>query len=381
MKIGGLEEGADDYIVKPFNSLELCARVKSLLKIRTLMSKTKSQEKKILNLTQELQGKYNHGNIIGNSPAMRKIYQFLETIGESDSTVLITGETGTGKELIANAIHYNSPRKDGPIISVNCGAIPKELMEREFFGHVKGAYTGAVEDKKGYFEEANGGSLFLDEIAEMDTDMQVKLLRVLESGEIVRVGSSEPTKVDVRIIAAASRDLLSEVKKGGFRKELYYRIHVVPIHLPPLRERKEDIPLLIEHFLKKFQSKTKKEMPSFSEKDMSLFMNYPYPGNIRELEHIIERFCLLDGNAETLFEDQPQELGEQTPGFSYNELLASDKPLNALAQRAQQAKTQYEKDFIKHILSTCNNNHSEAARMLSISRTSLYRKLKEPCNL
>ncbi|MCX5899359.1 MAG: sigma 54-interacting transcriptional regulator, partial [Proteobacteria bacterium] len=240
MKVEGLQEGADDYIVKPFNSLELLARLKSLLRIRDLLSTTEAQEKKITGLTQKLQEKYHYGNIIGSSPSMRKIYQLIDAIKDSDSSVLISGETGTGKELVANAIHYNSPRRSGPMVSVNCGAIPKELLASELFGHVRGAYTGAVESRKGYFQEADGGTLFLDEIGEMDKDMQVNLLRVLERGEIVRVGDTAPVKVNVRLIAATNKNLLEEVKKGRFREDLYYRIHVIPIHLPPLRQRRED---------------------------------------------------------------------------------------------------------------------------------------------
>jgi len=306
---------------------------------------------------------------------MRKIYQLLESIKESDSTVLITGGTGTGKELFANAIHYNSPRKDYPMISVNCGAIPRELMEREFFGHVKGAYTGAHQDKKGYFEEAHGGTIFLDEIGELDKDLQVKLLRALESGEITRVGATEPTKVDVRLIAASNKDLRVEVQKGNFREDLYYRIYVIPIHVPPLRERKEDIPLLIEHFLKDFQTRLKTKIPSLSEKEMSLFMNYPYPGNVRELEHIIERFCLLGRDAKSLFNIPLEGFNKLSLHFSYEELLSSStNPLKAVAQKA---KVYAERDFIKHALKICDNNHSKAASLLKIGRSSFYRKMKE----
>jgi len=374
MKVEGLEEGADDYIVKPFNSLELLARVKSLLRIRNLMSRTEAQKKKISSLTQKLQKKYRYGNIIGNSPPMRKIYQMIETIKDSDSSVLITGETGTGKELIANALHYNSPKKKGPMISVNCGAIPKELMEREFFGHIKGAYTGAVDTKKGFFQEADKGTLFLDEIGEMDRDMQVKLLRVLERGEITRVGESTPTKVDVRLIAATNKNLLAEVQKGGFREDLYYRIHVIPIHLPPLRQRKEDIPLLIEHFLKSFQSRQKKELPALTEREMNLFMNYPYPGNVRELENIVERFCLLGGKAENLFSYQPEGPGRVSEDYSSEEIFASPKPLKAAAQKA---KAQAEKEVIIQALKICDNDYGQTAKKLNICLASLYNKIKE----
>jgi PAS domain S-box-containing protein len=374
MKIEGLEEGADDYIVKPFNSLELLARVKSLLRIRSLMERNVEKEKKIEILTQKLQGKYSYGNIVGDSSPMRRIYQLLENIKESESTVLIAGETGTGKELIANAIHYYSSRKDNPMVSVNCGAIPKELMEREFFGHVKGAYTGAVEDRKGYFQEADKGTLFLDEIGAMDRDMQVKLLRVLERGEIIRVGDSAPTKVDVRLIAATNKDLRSEVKKGNFREDLYYRIYVIPLHVPPLRERKEDIPLLITYFLKNLRSKLKKDLPHLSDKDMNLFMNYTYPGNVRELEHIIERFCLLGSDAEDLFDNLQRESDKLSSDFPYDALLLSTNPLKTVAQKA---KAHAERNFIKHTLKICDNNYNEAAKMLNVGLSSLYRKLKE----
>ncbi len=371
MKIAGLEEGADDYIVKPFNALELLARVRSLLRIRELLSKTEVQEKKISTLTQKLQGKYRYGNIIGNSPAMRKIYQMIDTIKESDANVLVTGETGTGKELIANAIHYNSRRKMGPLVSVNCGAIPRELVEREFFGHVKGAYTGAVESRMGYFLEADKGTLFLDEIGEMDNEMQVKLLRVLETGEIKRVGDSAPTKVNVRLVAATNKNLLGEVQQGNFREDLYYRIHVIPVHLPPLRQRVEDIPLLVDHFIDEFKSKNTKEVPLVTDNDMQGLMNYRYPGNVRELEHIITRFCLFGSSEGNLFEKQEpihDEMGLEEASF--DDVLSSQRPLKKVQEQAAKA-------LILHALKLCGNNYTEAANMLNIGRSSLYRKIKE----
>lgn len=375
MKIEGLEKGADDYIVKPFNALELLARIKSLLRIRDLLRKAKAQEKQIETLTQKLQEKYHYGNIIGKSPSMQKIYQLIEAIKDSDSNVLISGETGTGKELVANAIHYNSLRKNGPMISVNCGAIPKELMEREFFGHVKGAYTGAIDSRKGYFAEADKGTLFLDEIGEMDRDMQVKLLRVLERGEMMQVGAAVPTKVDVRIIAATNKNLLAEVQKGNFREDLYYRIHVIPIHLPPLRHRKEDIPLLIDLFLKKFQKKFKKAIPPFTEKEMSLFMDYSYPGNVRELENIVERFCLLGGDiANLLFNEKPDQTGLLQSELTCNELLSRSNPLKIAARTA---KEHAEKNVILYALKVCNYNYLKTAQKLKISRAYLYEKVKK----
>jgi DNA-binding NtrC family response regulator/signal transduction histidine kinase len=374
MKVEGLELGADDYIVKPFNSLELLARLKSLLRIRALQQRTAEQAHTIESLTSRLQHSYSYGSILGSSAPMRKLYQTLESIRDSEATVLITGETGTGKELVANSIHYNSLRKNKPLISVNCGAIPRELMEREFFGHVKGAYTGAVTTKKGYFAEADGGTLFLDEIAEMDRDMQVKLLRVLERGEMVRVGDSRPVRADVRLIAATNKDLQQEMRAGRFREDLYYRIYVLPLHLPPLRERTGDIPLLIEHFLKRMSAKTGKPCTPLPERDTQLFLNYGYPGNVRELEHIIERYCLLGRTTENLFAPSAAAPDGPASEFPFDELLASSNPLKAAAQKA---RLHAEKDIILHVLQVCNNDFPAAARMLNIGLSSLYRKLKE----
>lgn len=374
MKVEGLQEGADDYIVKPFNSLELLARLKSLLRIRELLRTTAAQEKKITGLTQKLQEKYHYGNIIGSSPSMRKIYQLIDAIKDSDSSVIISGETGTGKELVANAIHYNSPRRSAPMVSVNCGAIPKELLARELFGHVRGAYTGAVESRKGYFKEADGGTLFLDEIGEMDKDMQVNLLRVLERGEIMRVGDAVPVKVNVRLIAATNKNLLEEVKKGRFREDLYYRIHVIPIHLPPLRQRKEDIPILLEHFLKKCRSKFKKDTADLTEQEMHLFMNYPYPGNVRELEHMVERFCLLGGHADSLFGRRPETAPAAPEDFARAGFLAGPNPLKAAGQSA---KERAEKEIILDVLKSCGNNLTQAAKKLHISRVYLHEKVKK----
>ncbi len=370
MKIAGLEEGADDYVVKPFNSLELLARINALLRMRDLRNENEKQSKNIDTLNQKLSRKYHYGNIIGNSPAMRRVFQMIETIKDEQSSVLLTGETGTGKELVANAIHYNSLRKKGPMVSVNCGAIPKELMESEFFGHVKGAYTGAIQTRMGYFQAADKGTLFLDEIGEMDKDMQVKLLRVLEVGEIKRVGDSKPIKVDVRLIAATNKDLIEAVQKGHFREDLYYRIHVIPLHLPPLRERTEDIPLLIEHFQKAFQSKHNQTLKSLREKDMRLFLTYTYPGNIRELEHIIERYCLLGGDVKNLFEAPRNPKGNRAQLSSFDTTLSAPNPLKVIQKEA-------ERELIIHTLESCGNNHTKAAKKLNIARSSLYRKLND----
>lgn len=369
MKIEGLEEGADEYLVKPFNSLELLARVKALLRIRQLAAETADQRRKITQLTRSLKGRYSYGNIIGSSPPMQKIYDLLETIRESESSVIISGETGTGKELVASAIHYNSPRRDGPLVSVNCGAIPANLMEREFFGHVKGAYTGAVSGGGGYFQEADGGTLFLDEIGEMDLEMQVKLLRVLERGEVMRVGGTVPEKVSVRIISATNKDLSAAVAAGTFRNDLYYRVHVIPIALPPLRERRGDIKLLMDHFFKELAENQKMEVPPISEKDMMLFLNYDYPGNVRELQHIVERFCLLGGRTEALF-PEPTKPGEGKENLDMEVFLSDPDPFQAL-------RAQVEKELILRALEKSGQNYSRAASRLNISRPALYKKIKK----
>ena len=335
---------------------------------------TTAQTEKVSSLTPKIKRTHHYGRLIGKSPPMLKTYHLLDTIKACDSTVLITGETGTGKELIAHTIHYASTRNSSPMVAVNCAAIPKELMEREFFGNLKGAYTGAVSSKQGYFEAADGGTLFLDEIGEMDLGIQVKLLRVLERKEIIRVGDSSPTPIDVRLIAATNKDLQGEVRKGRFREDLFYRIYVIPIHLPPLRKRREDIPLLIDNFVRCFQSKSSKEIPPFTEKEMELLMNYPYSGNVRELENLIERYCLLGIRVNDLLHKCPKGAKSVCSDFPYDELLSSASPLKVVAQKA---RTRAERELINHVLQLCNNNYSEASKMLNISLSSLYRKVKE----
>jgi PAS domain S-box-containing protein len=376
MKIAGLEEGADDYIVKPFNAQELMARIKSLLRLRELMIKNEAQASQISRMTTNLQEKYRYGAIIGKSAPMRRMYQLIESLRDSESNVLVTGETGTGKELVANAIHFSSRRSAGPLISVNCGAIPRELMEREFFGHVKGAYTGAVESRRGYFAEASGGTLFLDEIGEMDRDMQVKLLRVLERGEVSRVGDPIPHKVDVRLVVATNKDLRAEIKAGRFREDLFYRIYVIPIHVPPLRERQDDIPLLIEHFCEKLREKMNIDLPSIPEQDYQMLIHHDYPGNVRELENLIERSCLLGGVLQDLTSGgngiaaATEPFVIRAPASGYDEVFDHPEPLKRVQNMAA-------RDLIMHTLRLCGNNHAEAAKRLGIARSSLYRKINE----
>lgn len=372
MRIEGLEAGADEYIAKPFNSLELLARVKAVLRLKALQRETDQQQSKIVELTRRLSTTDSYGGIVGTSSAMRRVYSLIESIKHSDSHVLISGETGTGKELVARAIHFSSRRSQGPFITVNCSAIPSALMESEFFGHVKGSFTGAVRDSRGLFQEADGGTLFLDEIGEMGLDMQVKLLRVLEHGEFMRVGSSVASKVDARIIVATNKNLKDEVLSGNFREDLYFRIHIIPIHLPPLRQRRDDIPLLIEHFLDEYAKKHATAPPRLTQKDMVFLLQYSYPGNVRELQNMLERLCLMGGTAADLFASQDAQGGLQlqsgTAGI--DGLLNSEDPL-------RDARARVEKDIIVKTIAMYNNNHTQAAGALKISRAALYKKIRQ----
>jgi PAS domain S-box-containing protein len=366
LKIEGLEEGADDYIVKPFNSQELLARVKSILRIRELIRENLAKEKKISELTKVLGERHQYHNIIGKALPMQEIYRLLEKIKDTELPVLISGETGTGKELVAHAIQNNSKRKDNPFIILNCTAISKNLLESELFGHIKGAFTGAIADKKGIFEVADGGTLFLDEIAEMSLSAQVKLLRVLEEGTFRPVGSSEEKKVSVRIIAATNKDLKKLIDKGRFREDLYYRINVININLPTLRERKEDISLLVEHFIKEPNGK-KGDKKKLSEKALSQLMEYSYPGNVRELKNVVERtFMLCEGNLIN-YKDLPLEVRRDAKG--------SQLPLNDSRQELNLERM--ERETILQALKQVKGNKIKAAKLLNISRSTLYVKIEK----
>ncbi|MEK7700295.1 MAG: sigma-54 dependent transcriptional regulator, partial [Planctomycetota bacterium] len=288
--IQAMRNGAYDYVTKPFQLSEILSITERALEKKRLTDKVKTLQK-------ENKGKYKFEGLIGNSPAMMRVLDILMELTNSESTVLITGESGTGKELVARAIHNNSCRSGKPFVVVNCGALPESLQESELFGHVVGSFTGAVKDKKGIFLEAQGGTLFLDEIGETSLATQVKLLRFLQNGEIRKVGDNKPVYLDVRIIIATNKDLEEATKNGSFRKDLFYRLNVIRIHLPPLRERKEDIPVLINYFVDLYANKLKKPPPEISGDAMDSLLNYPWPGNVRELENIIERtVTLLKGN-------------------------------------------------------------------------------------
>ncbi len=370
--VEALRHGAFDYITKPFDLSEIRSVVAKALRTGDV----RAREVQLEGLDQ---GRY---RIIGASLMMREIYTILEKVADTTATVLITGESGTGKELIARALHDNSSRKGQSFIRVNCGAIPRDLMEAELFGYERGAFTGAVTSKPGRFELASGGTLFLDEIAEIPIDMQVKLLRAIQEGEIDRVGGIKPITVDVRLIAATNRDLKKEIAAGRFREDLYYRLNVVPIHLPPLRERRSDIPLLVDHFLAIHAKRFKKPASNFSPEAREALVSYAWPGNIRELENVIERCVLLSDGDVIEHVNLPIELRGNTsePGLAppVDEVDEGDATASGgLKAQVREATAKLERELIVKALAQTSTNVTQAARLLKISRKSLQIKMKE----
>ncbi len=299
--IEAMKLGAYDYVSKPFNNEELKVVVQKALEQSELVSEN-------VYLRRELEGKYAFPNIIGKSPKMQAIFAVVDRVARTNSTILIYGDSGTGKELIARAIHFSSPRSERRFLSINCGALPENLLESELFGHERGAFTGAVKEKKGLFQEAEGGTLFLDEIGEMTPTMQVKLLRTLQDRKVRKVGGNREEDVDVRIIAATNQNLEERIAKGEFREDLYYRINVIPIHLPPLRQRREDIPHLVDHFLKKYSEQLGIPVKAISVEAMKVLEGYDWPGNVRELENLIERTLALSSGETIQSRDLPVHL-------------------------------------------------------------------------
>jgi transcriptional regulator with GAF, ATPase, and Fis domain len=309
--------------------------------------------------------------IIGRSERMRAVFDLVEKVADSDSTILITGETGTGKGLVAKAIHQSSKRKNKPFISINCGAIPENLLESELFGHVRGAFTGATVSKSGKFELAHGGTIFLDEIGDMSPDLQVKVLKVLEEGEFEQVGGAKTIKVDVRVIAATHRDLPEEVKKGHFREDLFYRLYVIPIGLPALRERKSDIPYLASYFIHMYNNKNNRDLDGISDKALEVMVNYRWPGNVRELRNIIERLVVLIGCGRISLNDLPREL-KATNGYqSAQSIEVTDDGICL-----NSAVTEFEKDLIIQSLEKTKWVKNKAAKLLQLNRTTLVEKIK-----
>ena len=355
--IEALRIGAYDYILKPFDFDDVLYKIKRLIKQKELVLENQA-------LRHEVAQKYSFSNIVGQSPQMKKIFELIKKVANTKGNVLITGSSGTGKELVARAIHYNSNRKNKPFVAINCGAIVGNLMESEFFGHKKGSFTGAVRDKDGHFKMANDGTLFLDEIGDIPLHLQVKLLRAIEENEILPVGGNTPIKTDVRIIAATNRNLEEDLEKGTFRDDLYYRLNVVEIRLPSLNERREDIPLLVKHFIDKYNTELNRNIKNADNETMRTLLNYSWKGGIRELENVIERALILCEGEYITRRDLPPNMTD----IDYE----ADIP-----DRMKDAAAAFEKKHIISILKRTENNKEEAAKILDISLSSLYRKMDE----
>jgi len=348
--VQALKRGAYDYIAKPFDPDELVHLVSKALEHR-------QTRREVVRLRENLQEIFPATELVGQSPAMKRVYELVEMVAPTDATVLITGESGTGKEVVARAIHAASARRHMPMVVIHCGALTETLLESELFGHERGAFTGAQYRKKGKFEVADGGSVFLDEISDISLKTQTDLLRVLQEKEIVRVGGTQPLKVDFRCLVATNRELEALVKEGSFRPDLYYRLNVFTIHLPPLRERREDIPLLVDHFLRKHAASMNRPAPRPSAAALDVLLDYPWPGNVRELENAVERALVIGRGPEV----QP-----------------SDFPFQLHPHEAAGGRTldEVERGHIERVLAECGWNLSRTARTLGIDRTTLYNKIK-----
>jgi two-component system response regulator AtoC len=360
-----MKVGAYDYISKPFKSDEVLLTLKKAEERERLKEENLQLQTKI----NKIEGRYSFGKIVARSDAMAQVFDLVRKVADHKTTVLITGESGTGKELVAKAIHQHSKRSSGPMVSINCGGIPENLLESELFGYKKGAFTDAGKDKPGRFEEADGGTVFLDEIGELPMPLQVKLLRVLQEEEITPLGDTGSTKIDVRVIAATARNLNEEVKRGGFREDLFYRINVLTIHLPPLRERPEDIPLLVDHFIKLFDKKLERSIETVSSEALNLLLDYAWPGNVRELENVLERAVLLCRGKVVMQEDLPSSM--QLDGES-QAFFDPDNPLSI-----KKASKRMERELIKKALEQTGGNRTHASKLLEISRPMLISKIKE----
>lgn len=358
--VQAIKNGAFDYIVKGDDNNKIIPLLHKAIEKSRLT-------KRIIELENRVETKYSFNSIIGESKKLNDAIDLAKKVAPIDTTVLLTGETGTGKEVFANAIHQSGSRKDNSFVAINCSAFSHDLLESEMFGHKAGAFTGAVKDKKGLFEEAHKGTIFLDEIGEMPLDLQAKLLRVIENGEFIKVGESKITKVDVRIIAATNRDLLKEIESGHFREDLYYRLSIFSIRLPALRERISDIELLTNNFLKIFSSKTNKRITGISIQFLRLLKLHNWPGNIRELKNIIERSVILENTAILTPDSLPYELQQLSPEPE----TQSTKTLSAFSLASA------EKLHIQKVLNYTNGNKTETAKLLNIALTTLYRKIDE----
>ena len=361
--VEAIKTGAFDYITKPVKPGEILIVVEKALRYKHL-------ERENILLRRQLRKKYRFENFVGDSEPIQKVFELIEKVGDTDSTVLITGESGTGKELIAKAIHYNSHRRDNLMVVINCGAIPEELLESELFGHEKGAFTGAHKSRIGRFELADGGTIFLDEIGDMSPNLQIKLLRVIQEQKFERVGSTRTIQTDIRIIAATNQDLISAANKGTFREDLYYRLNVIPMKVPPLRERRSDIPLLVDFFLKKFNEEKRKHVKGFASETMDALIQYDWPGNVRELENLVERVVILTNTDEIGLDDLPESVIGDARAI---ESVETTIPKHGFGNAVEE----YEKKLILKALDETNWVKAKAAKLLNMNRTTLIEKIKK----
>ncbi|MDX8388729.1 MAG: sigma-54 dependent transcriptional regulator [Ghiorsea sp.] len=365
--VQAIELGADDFLKKPFEPEELLVRIKELLKKRTLKQENKT-------LKQEIRSSKSQGGLIGQCNAIKRICETTQLLGDSDSTVLITGESGTGKEVLANMLHQSGNRADKPFVSINCGAIPEELLESELFGHVKGAFTGAVRARAGRFEVAHGGTIFLDEIGDMSPKLQVKLLRVLQERSFEPVGSHQSIHINVRVVAATHRDLEEEIVNGRFRQDLYYRLNVIPLTLPSLHERDDDVILLTDHFLNNFNALKNSQISGISDSAKQVMLRYTWPGNVRELQNLVERVTTLKRSGQIDMDDLPSRM-----------LDAAERAIQGYSIDVEQHESidfkgivdEFESHLIMSALERFEWNKNRAAKFLSMNRTTLVEKIKK----
>ncbi len=363
MAVEAMKQNAYDYITKPFQNEQLKLTIRKALERHRLVRENRR-------LSEALSDRFRYGNIIGKSKPMRKIYDMIEKVAQSKASVLITGPSGTGKELIAQAIHYGSERDKGPFISMNCGALTETLLESELFGHERGAFTGAISMKKGRFELADSGTLFLDEVGDMPPSLQVKLLRVLQEMTFERVGGTKTIQVNVRVLSASNRNIKEDVKAGTFREDLYYRLNVIHLEVPPLRDRTDDIPLLVKTFIDKYADEADRKKFELTPETWKLLYQYAWPGNVRELENAIERALVLSSGGVIKPEDLPEEIGAAESHFDMDHFLPPNMPL-------QKALSQIEENMIRRALRQCNNVQAHAARMLGITKSLMQHKMKK----
>jgi len=362
--IQAMKAGARDYVIKPFKVDELLVQVEKALDVRRL-------ERENFYLREELAGRARLDRIVGRSSAIKKVFDMVLRVATTRTTVLITGESGTGKELVARAVHTHSDRADGPFIPVNCGAIPESLIESELFGHAKGSFTGATSDKKGMFAAADGGTIFLDEIGELPMSMQVKLLRVLQERRVRPVGQATEQEVDCRMVAATNKDLKAMVNEGKFREDLYYRLNVIQIPIPPLRERREDLPLLVQHFLERFSREMNKEIRGVEREAMDLLLHYPYDGNVRELENLIERAVTLETTDMVTVESLPYHMQRENSLVHW----AADVEIPEEGLNLEEIVEKLERNLIAKALRRSGGVRKEAARVLGITFRSMRYRL------